>query len=106
MWVLVVEVSGVGRGRCEKADIHCFADGRFLVGVRGFGSATAVVCRGEVVVKVWEHVRSKRSWVEEKEEVIKKHNRRGKSFQRKALGRAGGRASESECCLCWIEEGR
>ncbi len=83
MGVLVVEVSGVGRGRCEKADIHCFADGRFLVGVRGFGSAAAVVCRGEVVVKLWEHVRSKRSRVEEKEEVIKKHKGGERAFKGK-----------------------
>ncbi len=63
----MVEVSGVGRGSCEKADIHCFADGMFLVGV---GSAASVVCRGKVVVKVWEHVRSKGSRVEKEEEVI------------------------------------
>ncbi len=81
MGVLVVEVSGVGRGRCEKAGIHCFADGRFLVGVRGFGSAAAVVCRGEV--KVWEHVRSKRSRVEEKEKVIKKHKGGERAFKGK-----------------------
>lgn len=51
--------------------------------MRGFGSAAAVVCRGEVVVKVWEHVRSKRSRVEEKEKVIKKHKGGERAFKGK-----------------------